>query len=101
MKTKVFAIYDSKTDAYMTPFFAPNGEDATRRVLSTAQQPNSLFHQFADDYTVMELGEWDEDSGTITTLEQNRVVGNVRHLINQYNKAQRDLQVVPQVKENN
>lgn len=63
---KIFAIYDSKAEAYLTPFFSPTKATALRSFAQAANQSESDFHRFASDYHLFELGTWDERKGQIT-----------------------------------
>lgn len=66
---KVFAIYDSKACAYLLPFFSPNRAVAMRSFTRAVSDEQSDFHRFAGDYTLFELGEYDEDQGIISMNE--------------------------------
>lgn len=58
---KVFSVYDSKVEAYLNPIFLRSKGEAVR-VFSAAV--NSSDHQFAahpSDFTLFELGSWDEE----------------------------------------
>lgn len=63
MKSKVFSIFDSKVQAYMSPFMGRTiGE--IERVLSTHVNDESHnFCKFAEDFALYELGHWDEQTG--------------------------------------
>lgn len=37
-----------------------------------AGDPNHDFHKYAEDYTLFELGEWDEMSGTLVPYDTAR-----------------------------
>lgn len=66
MKHKIYAVYDSKAESYTPPFF----EHAEGRALRTfADCCNDKGHQFGkhpEDYTIFRLGEYDDNTGTIT-----------------------------------
>lgn len=64
---KVFAVYDSKAEAYLPPFFVQNQAVALRSFASAAQDADHQFHKFGADYTLFELGEYDDSTGVITT----------------------------------
>lgn len=65
---KIFAVYDSKAEAYLQPYFAQTLGTAVRMFTSAAQDQESTFHKHAEDYTLFELGEFDEYTGKITGL---------------------------------
>lgn len=63
---KIYAVYDSKGQSYTPPFF----DHAEGRALRTfADCCNDTEHQFGkhpEDYTLFNLGEYDDNLGTIT-----------------------------------
>lgn len=65
MTLKMFSIYDSKAEAYLTPFFAPTSGVALRMFESSCQDASHAFHKFGGDYTLFEIGEFDINSGAI------------------------------------
>lgn len=69
MKLKVFSIYDSKAEAFMRPFFMRNAGEAVRAFETTVRDENTQFFQFPGDFTLFEVGEWDEDKGVFKNLD--------------------------------
>lgn len=72
---KVFAIYDSKAEAYLQPFFAKTSGLAVRMFMQAANDEGSDFSRFAADYTLFEIGEFSEDSGLFESHEAFRSLG--------------------------
>jgi len=69
MKLKVYAIYDSKIEAFKQPFFSPNRNAALRmwdRLANDKQ--NDMIGAYPSDFTLFEIGEWDDNSGVISAL---------------------------------
>ena len=66
MKLLAFSIYDSKAEAYIIPFFAPTTGIAIRNFATAAMDPNHQFHIHAGDYTLFEIGEFDQQTGQLT-----------------------------------
>lgn len=62
---KVFSIYDSKVEAFGRPFFAPTIGAAMRDFGASVENPESLHHRFPGDFSLFELGEFDEFSGKL------------------------------------
>lgn len=69
MTHKVFSVYDSKAEAFTQPFFAHTRGIAQRMFRAACQDPNHDFHKFADDYTLFELGEFDDSSAEFHSHE--------------------------------
>jgi len=81
MKQKIFSIYDSKADAYLTPFFL-HQEAMAIRVFSDCI--NSETHQFGkhpEDYTLFSIGTWEDQSGKFSTTNP-KSIGNGVEFIN-------------------
>lgn len=76
MKLAIYSIFDEAAGAYITPFFTTNQATAERSFAQAANDEQHLFHISAKDYTLFELGAFDQDSGTFTTLQAPRSVGN-------------------------
>lgn len=74
---ETFAVYDSKAGAFLPPFILPRVEMA-QRVFSDCV--NSDQHQFAahpDDYTLFQLGSFDDESGKFTPRKNGKLsLGN-------------------------
>jgi len=72
---KVFAIYDCKAKAFLTPFFARNSAIALRMFERGANEENTDFHRFAADYTLFEIGEWNETEGELLMYQAKVSLG--------------------------
>lgn len=61
----VYSIYDSKANLWLPPFFARNSAVATRMFEQACNQEASEFKKFATDYSLHEIGQWNENEGEI------------------------------------
>ena len=68
---KVFTVYDSKAEAYLPPFYARSTGDAIRRFSDTANDVSHDFNKHAADFTLFEIGEFDELQGVFNLLPAN------------------------------
>lgn len=59
MITKIFAIYDSKAEAYLPFFVLPSKGEAIRALTELVNDDKHQFGKHAEDYTLFELGSWD------------------------------------------
>lgn len=59
MVTKIFTVYDSKAEAYLQPFTMATRGEALRSFADTVADPNHQFNRHASDFTLFELGEFD------------------------------------------
>lgn len=76
MSLSIFTVYDSKAEAYLTPFFAPTPAVALRMFENAAQDDQHEFHRFAGDYTLFQIGHFDQDDGLVFPTESNKNLGN-------------------------
>ena len=63
MKLKVFAIHDAKAEAYMQPFFMANKGTAIRAITELLSKSDHQFSKYPEDFTLFELGEYDDSNG--------------------------------------
>jgi len=76
MKTKVFSIYDSKVKAFMSPFFMQHQGQAIRAFQGLIADKNTNVGKYPADFTLMEIGTFDEESGRLESLEGKVDLGN-------------------------
>lgn len=62
MQLSMFSVYDSKVEAFIQPFFAPKTAVGLRLFKAACNNAEADFHRFAADYTLFELGEFDQDT---------------------------------------
>lgn len=76
MKLKIFTIFDSKAEAYLPPFFMKTKGEAIRAWTSTIQDPNTQFSKYPADYTLFEIGEYDDQMASLTQHKNLVSLGN-------------------------
>lgn len=62
---KIFAVYDSKSEAYDRPWTSPSRGIALRSIMDVLKDPNHPFSKWPGDFTLFEIAEYDEHTGTI------------------------------------
>lgn len=68
MVTKIYAVFDSKVAAYLQPmFFRSNGE-AIRAFAAAVSDAEHQFSKFASDYTLFELGAFNDENAQFDIL---------------------------------
>lgn len=67
MVRKIFCVYDSKVGAYLQPFFAASKGEAIRSFSDVCNDSNSMFYKHSEDYTLFELGSFDDQSAVLTS----------------------------------
>lgn len=65
MITKMFAIYDVKSDAYMSPFFAPAIGHAVRSFAELVNDKNTLVGRHPADFKLCHLADFDDSCGEV------------------------------------
>ncbi|WNK13759.1 MAG: nonstructural protein [Microvirus sp.] len=67
-KTKVFTVYDSKIGLYNTPFHLLSTGEALRGWAEIVNDPESKICKYPEDFTLFELGEYDQETGRFHNL---------------------------------
>nr|QJB19907.1 MAG: nonstructural protein [Microvirus sp.] len=73
---KMFSVHDSKAEAYLAPIYFKSTGEAMRAFETSCQDQNSNFYKYPADFTLVELGEFDEQSASIATHAQPRILSN-------------------------
>lgn len=69
MKLKIFTVYDSKIETYMQPFFMQSKGAALRAWSDTVADETTQFAKHPGDYTLFEIGEYDDEKATLTNYD--------------------------------
>lgn len=78
--TKIYSIFDAAAEAYMQPFFAKTNGLALRIFADTISSEKSVLHAHPGDFTLFEIGSFNEETGEITPLEAyNRLGGAIEY----------------------
>lgn len=78
---KMFCIYDSKIEAYNRPFTARSKGEAIRSLITEASNSESPLAKHAADYTLFEIGEFNDDNGIITPSHALENLGLIQDLL--------------------
>lgn len=73
---KIFSVYDSKAQAWHQPIFCPNNAVAMRAFQDAAQQQGGQIAAHAADYTLFQIGDWDEATGKLNGIESKIGLGS-------------------------
>lgn len=75
---KFFTVYDSKAEAYMRPFVQTSAGVALRDFETAINTKGSPFNLYPGDYTLFEIGTFDEQTADIEKLKTpiNLAVGH-------------------------
>lgn len=75
----VFAVYDLKLRAYMTPFFMSNREVAVRAFATAVNEQGTQLHAHPSDFTLFQLGSFNDELGVIEMLQEHVNLGLAAH----------------------
>ena len=65
MLLKMFSVFDAKADAFLPPFFLHNNGLALRTFGDACNMKDHQFGKHPEDYTLFELGAFEDGSGTL------------------------------------
>lgn len=68
---KMYSVYDSKGDSYTPPFYDHAEGRALRTFADCCNDPEHQFGKHPEDYTLFDMGQFDDTLGTIT---QDKIV---------------------------
>ena len=71
--TVVCSVYDDKAKFYSTPFFSQNDEVAIRDFVDIVENPKSPFGKNRDDYSLVSIGTFNADTGTLVAHEPKSI----------------------------
>lgn len=83
----LFCVYDEKAEMYLPPFTAMNRAVAHRIFESAVMQEGHDFNRHADDYSLWEIGKFDQDKGLVTSDGKHHNVVNAHHLMAKFNNS--------------
>lgn len=71
---KIYTIRDKKAEYYMEPQLYRTSHDAVRACKNSVNNDqNGLFAKNAEDFSLFEIGSFDEMTGNITILDKKHV----------------------------
>lgn len=77
MRFCLFAIRDSKAEIYLSPFPARSEVDAARQILASFSDPqiaSTPVGQHPEDFSLMLVGEFDDETGLLVAHAPRLVV---------------------------
>lgn len=73
---KIYSVYDSKASAYLLPIYQRTAGEALRAFQSECENKESNFYKYASDFTLVELGDFDELSAKISSHDKPVILAN-------------------------
>lgn len=88
MIKKIFCILDEKANAFLTPFVSENAATATRALQGAANDKQSFLGLYPEDYSVYELGSFDDQTGVIVPASKREYCFRILDLVQGRNSVQ-------------
>lgn len=83
MITKLFSVYDSKAQIFHRPLHALTKGEALRTFIDECKRPESQLCLHPEDYSLFELGWFDDASGKLAHLDAPFCLGTALELVAQ------------------
>lgn len=74
MKLLALSIYDSAVGCYQQPFYARSRGEAVRLFSDACQDKSSPFGKHPHDFTLMQVGEFDDQSGALNQTTHSKII---------------------------
>lgn len=78
---QMFAVYDTKAEAYLLPFFCQTKGQALRSFDDAVNSQDHQFNRHAKDYTLFHLGSYDEQTGEIVPFAKAMALVNALEVL--------------------
>jgi len=75
-KLKLFAVRDSKIEAFVSPHFLQHTGQAIRGFEEVVNNPESALCRHPGDFTLFELGELDQETGQLIPSDHIKNLGD-------------------------
>jgi len=82
---RVFSIYDSAVQAWRTPLFARAKGEILRSFIEAVNKPDTEFAKHPSDYTLFELGSFDDATAKFDLYATPERVGVAIEFVNPSN----------------
>lgn len=91
---KVFAVRDSKADAFGELFACPSVGLAVRSFGEAVMNPKTGLNRYPEDYSLWELGTYEQNSGQVEGLKLPKLIKSAVEVIQENRAAETRLQPV-------
>lgn len=83
MKVKMYTVYDQKAETHNSPLCYQTVGQALRAFTDAANDPNSAIAKHPEDYTLLEIGTFDDSRGTVEPHDKPHLIGSANQYITQ------------------
>lgn len=92
MLLRAYTVYDAKSLAYNTPFFAPTDGSATRSFQELANDLSTTVGKFPTDYSLWFVGTYDDQKGALVPVAPLVHVADANALVQRQPRLPIDLE---------
>ena len=78
---KIYSVYDAKSEAYLPPFYMQTRGQAVRAISDCANDKDHNFGRHPKDYTLFEMGEFDDTHGSFDLQLSPEPIANCVELV--------------------
>jgi len=89
MIINIYSVFDAATNAYLQPMYALSKGQIIRGITEAVNDPKHDFHKYARDYTLFELGTFDDSCAMFKLLPSPKSLGVLVEFLN----VERDVNV--------
>ena len=82
MLHNVFTVFDSKTEAYLPPFYEQTKGSAIRSFTEAVNTPSHQFAKYPGDFTLFHLGTYDDTNSHFELFDTPMSVGVAIEFLN-------------------
>jgi len=75
MKLKMFALYDSKAEAFGPPFFLDTIGQAVRALMDIVNDNQSMVSRHPADFVLYEVGDYDSQTAVVNNKNPHSLIG--------------------------
>ena len=75
MNIFIYSVYDNATNAYLQPMYALSKGQILRGITNAVNDPGHDFHKYARDYTLFELGSFDDSNAVFSLYPSPKSLG--------------------------
>lgn len=81
MKLSMYSVYDKRSKVYNPPQSFSNEGVALRDYQTQFRKEGTMVNQYPEDYTICEVGVWDDQTGVTAPNKDPRIIAEVKELI--------------------
>lgn len=79
----ILTVFDSKVEEHLQLITAKSIAEADRMFGDACKNPDSSFAKHPEDFTLVHIGEYDVQQGSLIPLEKNVIICNASQHVNQ------------------